>query len=270
MKNKIFAGFFIIILVLSSCSHQLSKTCNQQKDYKNNEYLLQSVMWFQHSGEMRALYYQAYNIAKYSLNNYLEQSKSLTKKAVIVDIDETILDNSPFEAQMLLTDSIYSDGNWKHWVDKSIADTLPGALNFLNYAKSKGVEVFYISNRAVLEVEPTLKNLKKFDFPFADEDHLLFKSDKSSSKEIRRKKIAQDYDIALLCGDNLGDFSAVFDNRIENQLNDSVDVHWADFGKRFIVLPNPMYGSWENQIYPNKKLNTFQRDSISRASLISY
>ena len=231
---------------------------------------MQSVLWYQRSGEMRALYFQGYNIAKYSLDNYLEQSTSQRKKAVIVDIDETILNNSPFEGRVILSDSSYTNNNWDHWISKSNADTLPGALSFLKYAESKGVETFYISNRLLSQIEPTIKNLKKFDFPFADENHLLFLSDKNNSKDLRRKKVDADYDIVLLCGDNLADLSSAFDFREENQLNDSINKYSSDFGKRFIILPNPMYGNWENPIYEHKKLTASQLDSARRVNIISY
>lgn len=270
MKILTISAFIIVFIVSSSCNNNFSKKKHHQNFDKKTEYLMQSVLWYQRSGEMRALYFQGYNIAKYSLDNYLEKDKSQKKKAVIVDIDETILNNSPYEGRIILGDSSYSNLNWDDWINQSNADTLPGALSFLNYAKSRGVEVFYISNRLSSQIEPTLKNLKKFDFPFADENHLLFLSDKNSSKDLRRKKVAADYDIALLCGDNLGDLSSAFEIREENQLNDSINKYSADFGQRFIILPNPMYGDWQKIIYGKSRLIGSQRDSARRANLISY
>jgi 5'-nucleotidase (lipoprotein e(P4) family) len=240
-----------------------------EQQHRNNEFLVQSVLWYQHSGEMRALYYQGYNIAKFRLADYLRQSKSKKKKAVVMDIDETILNNSPYEGRLLEIDSGYSKSSWSQWVATSGADTLPGVLDFLNYAKSKNVEVFYISNRDTAEVPATLKNFQKFNFPYADEKHLVFKREKSSSKETRRKQVAENYDIALLCGDNLADFDAAFDLRDEKFTNDSVNKYKAEFGKKFIVLPNPMYGDWEKPIYGNAKAS-FERDSLRRANLKSF
>lgn len=270
MKNIILSFFLTAFIVSASCNNKFSKNSQQQNSIKKTEYLMQSVLWYQRSGEMRALYFQGYNIAKSSLDSYLQKSTSQRKKAVIVDIDETILDNSPFEGHVILSDSSYTNTNWDYWIKNSNADTLPGALSFLKYAESKNVETFYISNRLSSQIEPTLKNLKKFDFPFADENHLLFLSDKNNSKDLRRKKVDADYDIVLFCGDNLADLSSAFDFREGYQLNDSINKYRADFGQRFIILPNPMYGDWEKTIYGKKRLMGYQLDSARRANLISY
>jgi 5'-nucleotidase (lipoprotein e(P4) family) len=252
----------------------LTISCKKAADRKNtqnkNEYLIQSVLWYQHSGEMKALCYQAYNTARLMLDEYLEDSKSKNKKAVIVDIDETVINNIVYEAEMILTDSTNTKSFWKRWVDSAVADTLPGALEFLKYARSKGVEVFYISNRATADVASSLRNLQKFNFPDADENHMIFKTDKSKSKEQRRKLVAKDYDIVLLCGDNLGDFSSAFDDRTDKTINDSIQAYKSLFGKKFIMLPNPMYGYWEKQIYGDGDFTDRQRDSIRKEKLKGY
>jgi 5'-nucleotidase (lipoprotein e(P4) family) len=269
MKKLSVLSFFILIIILSSCKNA-SLSNNQCRQSGKNDYLLQSVLWYQNSGEMKALYYQAYNIAKLMLDKNLAGSNPKIKKAVVVDIDETILDNSPCEAYLIKSGTKNFQAEWDKWIEKSIADTLPGALGFLKYAASKGVEVFYISNRSVSQIAITLKNLQKFKFPFADAGHMIFKSEKSGSKEKRRKQVSKDYEIVLLCGDNLGDFDAAFDNRDEMQINDSIFKHKSDFGKRFIILPNPMYGSWKKTILGKQKINGGQVDSIRYAHLKSY
>lgn len=261
-KHYIIITLFLII-ISSSCNKTNQKVSVQGR----NEYLTQSVLWYQQSAEMKALYYQAYNTAHLMLDMYLKESKSNKKKAVVVDIDETILNNVAYEAQIILSDSTNSKSYWKKWVDSAVADTLPGALEFLKYANSKSVEVFYISNRAVSDVASSLKNLQKFNFPCADEKHLLFKTDKSPSKELRRKQLSKDYEIVLLCGDNLGDFSSAFDNRSANSISDSIGAYKALFGKRFIVLPNPIYGYWEKQIYGDAVYTDTQKDSIRKLRL---
>jgi 5'-nucleotidase (lipoprotein e(P4) family) len=266
MKRQNLLFNFLVFLIAISCI----KTAEKPKSPGRNEYLTQSVLWYQHSVEMKALYYQAYNTARLMLDIYLKDSKSDKKKAVIVDIDETVLNNVKYEAWLILSDSQQSKYNWKQWVDTAIADTLPGALEFLRYAQTKGVEVFYISNRALADVASSVKNLQKFNFPNADEKHLIFKSDKSNSKEFRRKQVAKDYDIVLLCGDNLGDFSAAFDDRTGNKLTDSINTYKSLFGKKFIVLPNPMYGGWEKQIYGEGDFTDGQRDSVRKGRLKGY
>ena len=263
MKKAIYLVLAFLILIDASCNKKSESNTIAVK----NEYMIQSVLWYQHSGEMTALYYQAYNTAKLMLDINLKESPAGKKKAVIVDIDETVLSNVKYEAQLILSDSTNTKSYWKRWVDSAIADTLPGALEFLRYAQSKGVEVFYISNRVVADVSSSLKNLQKFNFPYADEKHMIFKADKSSSKESRRKLIASEYEIVLLCGDNLGDFSSAFDLREKKILNDSIQTYKSQFGKKFIVLPNPMYGAWEKQIFGDGNYSRSQKDSIRKAQL---
>jgi len=267
MRKILFASLTILVV---SCNQPTETTSVKNVAAKNSVHMTQSVLWYQKSGEMVALYYQGYNFARKMLDSYLKTSDKKSKKAVIVDIDETILNNSPYQAWLIKNDNNYSKSNWMQWVNKSMADTLPGALGFLKYAKNCGVEVFYISNRGKDEIEPTKKNLIQFGFPFVDDDHMLFKNDKNSSKETRRLVVAKDYKIILLCGDNLADFSAVFDDRENVSFIDTVNKYKTEFGKRFILLPNPMYGDWEKPFYGKQDSTSTIRDSVRKSILKSY
>jgi 5'-nucleotidase (lipoprotein e(P4) family) len=269
MRKFILPGMCLSLLILVSCNNPM-KCKEKQKTGRKNDYLLQSVLWYQHSGEMKALYYQAYNTAKLMLDIHLSNTKTAKKKAVIVDIDETLLNNSPLDGQCIKNDSSFERSEWKRWIKKAIADTLPGSLDFLNYAKRKGVEVYYISNRRPEDIKSTLINLRHFHFPDADEKHMLFKTNVSNSKESRRIQVARDYEVLLLCGDNLGDFSFVFENREEHAINDSVQKYKSEFGRRFIMLPNPLYGDWENTVYGKNNYTEKQLDSVRRAQVIGY
>ena len=202
-----------------------------QYNGRKNEFLVQSILWYQNAGEMQALYYQAYNFAKLSLDEILKTNNNKKKNAIVVDIDETLLNNSPLYGQCIKTDSICNGNEWFRWINKAIADTLPGALNFLNYAQSKGIEVFYISNRSTNDVAATLINLRKFGFPNSDLQHMVFREGDNGSKETRREKVAANYNILMLCGDNLGDFSIAFENRDFKAITDSVNKYKNEFGK---------------------------------------
>ena len=142
----------------------------------NQDPLLLSVLWFQKSAEMRALYYQGYNIAEKLLEEKLQGRGGNRTPAVIMDIDETILDNSPSEVFLIENNVPFSDDVWKKWVNKASAEACPGALDFVKYAESQKVEVFYVTNRELPdELQPTLENLNKLGFPFADTSHLVLK-----------------------------------------------------------------------------------------------
>ena len=268
---------FLAFAFLIGCKSQQTQTENEALAVKNvivsnREYSIQAVLWQQHSAEYRALAYQAFNLAQIQLDHILDNKIEYKKPvAIVTDIDETVLDNSPYSGKQIELDEPYSKLRWMEWVKKKKAKAIPGSLDFFNYAKSKGIEIFYISNRSVNQKKETIENLKTVGFPFADETHVLLK-DITSEKETRRLQVTKSYEIIQLIGDNLSDFSMVFDNRSTADRNKSVDSLKAAFGKRFIVLPNPMYGDWETKGILEGKYNwtPFQSDSIRHQKIKSY
>ncbi len=234
----------------------------------NNDYMVLATNWYQQSAEMRALYYQSYNLAKAMILLNSKNNKTGKKPAVVLDIDETVLNNSPFEAKAIETGINYTPETWKAWTDLAKAEALPGALEFILFAKEQGVEVFYISNRKTQEMETTIKNLKDKGFPNADTSFVLLRTE-TSDKTPRRDKVSQNYEIILLVGDNLTDFSEIFAKRGDDMGFGVVDANKKEFGTKFIVLPNPMYGEWESAIYQYKRDWTeAQKDSLRKSKLI--
>jgi len=241
MKNTLFALALASMLCLAttSCRKSTPVTFTGEQDH-----LIMSVLWFQRSAEMRALFIQGFNIASERLAVAAEVPGNGRPKAVVTDLDETILDNSPFEAWQIHTGGSFSDENWKMWTDMAAAKPLPGALEFTRYAESLGIEVFYVSNRSHDDAfGPTLENMRKFGFPYADSAHLLLKTNTSSKVE-RRVGILSTHDIVLLIGDNLADVDPAFEKRDDYFGMHGVDSLRQEFGRKYIVMPNPMYGSW--------------------------
>lgn len=218
-----------------------------ERDYTN------AVLWQQYSGEYRALAFQAYNFARLSLKEALWEQSNGKPNCVIVDADETVLDNSAFQGHEIRKGVSYVQADWTKWTSLAAADTVPGALAFLKFAATKSVETYYVTNRERADHEGTLKNLKNFGFPNADEAHLLIKTT-TSDKEPRRQKVLEKYNVLLLCGDNLSDFSNVF-YREGKDAKAQVNSMQQLFGKKFIVLPNPMYGDWEKLLYTGDQLS---------------
>ncbi|MCK4662293.1 MAG: 5'-nucleotidase, lipoprotein e(P4) family [Bacteroidales bacterium] len=267
--------FFCLIILIISCNESRNNSQLENKtdtailntEISENEHLVMSVLWYQKSAEMKALYYQTFNLAMMMLDEHLASLDPELKPAVICDIDETLLDNSPFEGKCINENISYSSETWKNWSDKTSAKALPGAIEFTNYAKHKNVEVFYISNRKIDELDSTMSNMKKLNFPFIDKEHFLLKT-KTSDKTERRNKISKNYEIILLIGDNLGDFSEIFNERYQNFGFEIVEQNIDEFGNRFIILPNPMYGNWESAIYggtynlPNEEKNIKRKENI--------
>lgn len=233
------------------------------------EYSVGNVLWQQKAAEKKALCYQAYNIARIQLDNVLSSgSESMKPYAIVADLDETVLDNSFFNAKLIQNDEEYTQELWEEWVILEKTEILDGAEAFFRYAESKGVETFYVSNRLDRSFEATISNLKKFDLPYLDRDHILLKTT-SSGKESRRQEIKEKHHIIMLLGDNLSDFSMVFDNQNTVRRNLLVDSLMSEFGQRFIVFPNPMYGDWETKgIYEGiYNWTATQKDSLRKAKL---
>ncbi len=236
-------AFISIAFFVFNCSNKNPDASKSSK----NEHLVMSVLYVQTAAEVRALCYQAFNIAKLRLNAALDTLPASKKAAVIVDIDETLLDNSPYEAYLIKTDQSYPAG-WDEWIGKAAAKAIPGAVPFLQFAAQKGADIFYVSNRKIKTLQKTLSNLQKAGFPQATESHLYLRKE-TSSKESRRQIIAKTHQIILLIGDNLNDFAQVFEKKtVEDRFNET-DRLKDQFGKKFIVLPNPMYGEWEGAVY---------------------
>lgn len=227
-----------------------------------------TTLFQQRAAEYRALCFQAYNIARLRLDEYKPVSGK--PKAIVTDIDETLFDNSPYEAHQTLQGKDYDVTSWHEWTDKASADTMPGAASFLKYASSKGVTIFYITNRDEKERVSTIQNLKKFNLPNADDAHFLPKQS-TSSKEARRQSVFGTHEIVMLLGDNLADFSALFDKKSVEERLRNTNFSAADFGNKFIVLPNPVYGDWESALFNyNYKLTQAQKDSVIRSVLKAY
>lgn len=210
---------------------------------------LYTSAWIQHSAEYKALCQQAYNIAT---DRVLQATQSPLARgakpwAIVTDIDETILDNTPNAVHLALRGQDFSSKSWNTWCDLAEADTLMGAVDFFCLAQDRGIEIFYVSNRDEENRAATLANLERFGFPQADNEHLLLRN-KTSDKSARREQILSKYNILLLLGDNLGDFDHLFDGLNGKERAAALQRFKGEFGKKFIVLPNPNYGTWERAI----------------------
>ena len=251
----------LLILALSS-----NATAQDNRQPADKEYEVGATLWQQSSGEERALAYQAFALARM----ICAEPGTWPPVAVIVDVDETILDNSRHEAWQIKNHRNYNAQAWTEWCNRAVADAVPGAVEFLRYANSRGVRVFYITNRKDIEKEGTARNLKRLGFPEVTDETLLIRTDPdTSSKEPRRLMVGKKYHIVLLMGDDLNDFAEVFEKsksaatRIE-----AAEQNKDQFGRRFILLPNPMYGHWEDVIDADMQGLTEQQKAAKRSSLL--
>ena len=225
------------------------------------------VLWHQTSAEYRALCYQAFNVARTYLETIIPNRELNEKLAIVTDLDETIIDNSYLEAKEIKEGKEYSSAMWKEWVNMSAATGVPGAVDFLQWAASQNITIFYISNRSVSDLKTTLANIKKLELPNADEEHMLFLA-AESTKEPRRQIVAKDYKIVMLMGDNLNDFSNLFEKKSIDDRKAETDKVRGEWGKKFIVLPNAVYGEWENAFYDYKRNLTPKEKETKRKDLL--
>lgn len=236
-----------------------------QKDL--NEQLVMAELWMQTSAEYRAVCYQAYNNAKNIIDE--ETKKSHNKPlAIITDCDEAVIDNSPHDAGFIGHNDCHTSANFAKWVNHADAKAMPGAKELLNYANSKGVEIFYVTGRNEKTcLEDTMKNLKSIGFPCVDKKHMRLKTT-SSNKESRMNDIKKDYDVIIFIGDDAGDFPIGSYHKDVKDRNSLVDANKDKFGKNFIILPNPSYGHWESSLHKNYwNLTPKQKDQLRKSYL---
>ena len=239
----------------------------------DTEYQVGAILWNQTSAEYRALAYQAFDLAKLRLDQALAKQKQrrgargAKPMAIIVDVDETVLDNSRFQAELILRGTGYTPQLWQAWCDRAEAGAVPGAAEFLNYAAQRGVQTFYITNRRQPEKAGTITNLKNAGFPGVSEETVVIRENASPSKEARREKVRARYQVVMLVGDNLNDFADNFSGKSIADRKAEVDRERAMFGSEYIVIPNPMYGDWESAIYGNQQLSDSERRAKRRDTL---
>lgn len=281
MKTKHFLltfGFVLTSIALTyfATISTAQQSTQPQMQTADNEYQVAAVLYMQKSSEYRALAYQAFNLAHWQLDADFDKKnvKKLPKperkmpRAVVVDIDETVLDNSPQQADLIKRRALFNLKDWYAWGEKRSAKAIPGAVDFLKYANAKGVKVFYVSNRDEVQKQATIDNLKSVGFPDATVETVLLRQPNESSKETRRAAIAAKYRIVLLMGDNLDDFTNIFERKSIDDRYAETDKARELFGKKYIVLPNAMYGTWENAVYEYGRLTDAQKAEKRANALI--
>jgi len=260
---------FITCLVIAFAFFPVQQATQKKVPNQEANSLINATTWVQNSGEFVALNLQIYQFAKLRLTQIITQEPSEKPRAIVLDIDETVLNNSNYQAFCIKNGKEFNLEDWEKWTELAQAEPIPGALDFLNFTKNNGVAIFYLSNRHENERVATLKNLKNQKFPFADNQHLILRTD-DPSKENRRQKIAEKFNIVLFFGDNLGDFSDIYYEQNGKTAKEKVLEQSELFGTKFILLPNPMYGSWESEIYKNNNDKNLTKNQKKINSLRSF
>lgn len=241
--------------------------CTATRTNGNNTF--NSTLWLQTASEYKANAIQAYSSAAHNIHQAigdpswtaaLEQGPNYSSlpPAIILDIDETVIDNSQYQAQLIMDGVAFDPDSWDRWIAMRSAPPVPGAVDFINSVSAMGVAVFYITNR---ECKPrseaglpcpqetnTIENLLEVGIKAIKPENILLKREKpewSSEKKSRREEVASRYRILMLFGDDLGDFLPDVKKNItpmqRDRLVDEYKDHW---GVKWFVFSNPVYGSW--------------------------
>lgn len=257
----------VLLLLCSGCWPVSGGTRGENPNFPAQSLLMQEfqgLLWVQTSVEHQALCRQAFAAAAAQLDRAvadkgwlaaLEQDPeraAALPPAVVVDVDETVLDNSPFQAALLKAGRAFESALFNQWVQAASARALPGALAFAKAAAARGVEVFYVTNRNAGQETATRRNLAGLGFPLDDQvDTLLMRHERPDwhwDKGSRRAAVAARYRIIMLVGDDFNDFYSGARTGVEQRRERS--ARFQDrWGVSWFMLPNPSYGSWLGAIY---------------------
>lgn len=250
---------------------------------------LNAVLWLQRSMEYRALSETVFRAATERLDAALADAgrdalvpteraaagnAATLPPAIILDIDETVLDNSAYQARMVVDGTAFTDPTWDAWVEERRAIPVPGAVAFTRAAAAKGVTVFYISNRSAALTDATLDNLRRQGLPVQHDGVFLGLGmdvpgceQAGSGKTCRRQLVGRTHRVLMQFGDQLGDFVQPAANTAAQHAA-LHDEYRSWFGERWWVLPNPTYGGWESAVLETQKgLSPEQRRAGKRDAL---
>ncbi|MHB0970246.1 MAG: 5'-nucleotidase, lipoprotein e(P4) family [Thermoanaerobaculia bacterium] len=236
---------------------------------------LGATLWQQTSVEYRALGVQAYTTAKRQLDAALadplwtaalEQTGDASKlpPAIVLDVDETVIETAGYQAELLASGEQHTEARFTEYGNKATSPAIEGAVEFLNYAASKGVTVFYVTNRKTPAEEGTRRTLARLGLPLSSTvDTVIMRGERPEwepgDKGPRRKSIARDYRILLLFGDDFNDFVTAYGMGVPERAA-IFEQHRERFGTKWIILPNPAYGSWERALVAGQQRLTPEQE----------
>jgi acid phosphatase len=282
MRSTVVVAILAAALSLASCKRTDSPVAAAPASSKTAEAAkpettpaddnLHAVLWMQRSAEYAATTQTIYRAAADHLDMALAEKNwdalvpgerdnagktAALPPAVIMDVDETVLDNSPYQARLVRDGKEFNEVTWDQWVAEKKAKPVPGVVDFARAAAAKGVTVLYLSNRAEHLQAATLDNLRSVGLPVADDSVFLGLGtfvegceQNGSEKNCRRQLAGRKYRVLMQFGDQLGDFAEIVVNTPQGRAA-MLDEYRDWFGERWWMLPNPTYGSWEPALFNN-------------------
>jgi 5'-nucleotidase (lipoprotein e(P4) family) len=254
MKNAILA----LVVTLAACATQQPIAPSQPCPADNT---INATLWMQTSAEYQAVTREVYATALHTLDEALADKTwtAATEQpavdpslppAIILDIDETILDTSAHQAKLIREKREYSEAGWHEWAMHDASQPIAAAHDFLIDVQRRGIAIFYVTNRLKSEEEPLRATLARLGFPLTS-DNVITRGARpeweSSDKTPRRAFVASRHRVLMLFGDDLNDFTSARSKSLAER-DAIVRAHATDWGRKWFALPNPVYGSWEGAI----------------------
>ena len=266
------AGYLSITLScwLAACAPAPLTENNDPAASDSSNNLLYAVAWKQTAAEYEALYLQGFNMARLQVQQALANRNATDKPlAVISDLDDTLLLAHDYWGYLINADrDFFDDIAWDRWIAEQGVFPSPGALEFLRYCASHGIEVFYVTNRDQGEVtfDLALQSLQAAGFPYADAEHLTVLRE-TSNKEAVQDSIRENHEVVVMLGDNLNDFSRKFYVTDVSERKNLVHSEQARFGQDYIIFPNPTDGHWIRAIFgESEPIASAQNRTILKAA----
>ncbi|PJJ98977.1 acid phosphatase [Lysobacteraceae bacterium NML75-0749] len=278
-------------LCLAACQHMPERPASLPPQPPAAHDNLNAVVWMQRSDEYAAATRSLYRAAARQLDAILASGEEALAgnerspgdrralpAAIIMDIDETVLDNSPYQARLVADGGEFDNDSWNAWVTEKKARVIPGALEFTQAAAARGITIFYISNREAALSAETLENLRAAGLPVKTDENVFLGlgtqvpgcEQVGSEKLCRRQLVSQKYRVVMQFGDQLGDFVEIRSNTPEARaaLSGQYSSWW---GERWWMLPNPSYGGWESALLgENRRASPEARRRIKQDALQQY
>jgi 5'-nucleotidase (lipoprotein e(P4) family) len=211
--------------------------------------LPEAIRWVRASAEHRAMFLQVYAQATERIRE-TAAGRARGSWAVILDADETILDNSEYQRRRATQGLGFTPETWDAWVREEKATALPGAATFLRLVRELGGRIAIVTNRDDVVCPETRRNMEALGLA---SDVVLCRQNGLSDKNPRFEQVRSGQafagggtvEVVAWVGDNIQDFPA-----LTQDVRDKPTEAFANFGRTYFMLPNPMYGSWERLPVP--------------------
>ena len=278
MNLKNTSGPSLLLVCLGVCGCATTGGSDSTPAHDN----MDAVVWLQSSTEYAGVVTGIFVAATAALEEIARTEANRTHgMAIVMDIDETVLDNSRYQAQLVFDEATYESESWDNWISLRAAPAVPGVVDFIRRSQSLGFHVVFVTNRACrarpdtaeycLQKADTLVNLEEIGVDTSSTT-LFLRGERppercrtflsaseradgkwSSDKTSRRECIRLDHDIIMLFGDQLGDFTEEQGGPYGESGRDIAAEFGEYWGKTWFMLPNPTYGGWHPGTFPEKR-----------------